>query len=398
MFGGPTDVAPDGVGGFYLAWTDMRGYPGPPAPENRYKNIYAQHWLADGTRDPRWPASGFPVCVDFDIPQFSAYAATDDEGGLLVSWTDLRGAFTGSGQDVYAQKIRSDGTVAPGWPVNGRPVAQSPNTETEGQVVKDGAGGMYVAYRLNFIHAATQHLLADGSVDPAWAPNGVPLPGPNSEDFVLCWDGFRGAVVAVRGGFDGQHHVFAYHLGPDYPTAATVSLASSSATHERVSLVWQGVEIERAWLERRGESEAWVEVVELIADGSGRLTYEDRAIEPGARYAYRLRFDGASGIAYASETWIEVPEVFRLALAGLRPNPSPPGDLVIAFTLAREGAGTLEVVDVTGRRIARRSLEGLAAGPHTLRLDEARSVAAGVYWLRLTHSGQVLTTRGVVLR
>ena len=60
--------------------------------------------------------------------------------------------------------------------------------------------------------------------------------------------------------------------------------------------------------------------------------------------------------------------------------------------------GRLELVDVTGRRIAERDHSGYAAGRYTERLSRGAHVPPGMYWIRLTHGGRALTPRGVVLR
>ena len=116
----------------------------------------------------------------------------------------------------------------------------------------------------------------------------------------------------------------------------------------------------------------------------------------GTRYGYRLLYTDEAGQATTPEAWVDVPARYELALAGLRPNPATGGDLTIAFTLPDASQATLELLDVAGRRVESRAVGALGPGRHTVRLDEERSIAAGVYWVRLSHPGRVLTTRGVV--
>ncbi len=117
---------------------------------------------------------------------------------------------------------------------------------------------------------------------------------------------------------------------------------------------------------------------------------------PGARYAYRLAYreDGASRVS--DETWVDVPAKFALALEGLLPNPAS-GPLWVSFTLASAERARLELLDVGGRRVVSRDLDGLGAGRHLVRLSES-SVAPGVYWLRLEQGERHALTRGVVTR
>lgn len=87
----------------------------------------------------------------------------------------------------------------------------------------------------------------------------------------------------------------------------------------------------------------------------------------------------------------------RLALGGAWPNPAT-GRVRAQFTLPGSGPATLELIDVTGRRVARREVGSLGAGRHTLVLGDAGRVAPGLYWLRLARREEVRTARVVVIR
>ena len=136
----------------------------------------------------------------------------------------------------------------------------------------------------------------------------------------------------------------------------------------------------------------------MVTDGEDRLSYDDRAVTAGTSYSYRLSYLDGGVEVHSAETTVLVPRRYELALAGFRPNPALSNELAIAFTLPSEGSGQLELLDVTGRRVSGRDLSGLAPGPHTLRLSDGAHVPAGVYWVRLTHAGRMLTARGVVIR
>ena len=75
----------------------------------------------------------------------------------------------------------------------------------------------------------------------------------------------------------------------------------------------------------------------------------------------------------------------RLGLSGVAPNPSAEAGTV-TVSLAAAGPGTLTVVDVLGREVAR-VLDGpLAAGAHLVRLDVS-GLPAGTYLVRLAAGG-----------
>ena len=87
----------------------------------------------------------------------------------------------------------------------------------------------------------------------------------------------------------------------------------------------------------------------------------------------------------------------RVSLAGARPNPAP-GEMEVWFTLASAEAAALEVYDVVGRRVLRRSVGALGPGEHVVRLGESPQLRAGLYFLRLSQGRQVLHARVAVVR
>ena len=88
----------------------------------------------------------------------------------------------------------------------------------------------------------------------------------------------------------------------------------------------------------------------------------------------------------------------KLALLGAWPNPARQ-DLAVSFALPLGGArGTLELIDLAGRRVASADLSGLSAGRHRVALLERRAVTPGVYLVRLTHGGEVKSLKVAVLR
>ena len=74
------------------------------------------------------------------------------------------------------------------------------------------------------------------------------------------------------------------------------------------------------------------------------------------------------------------------------------GDLTAAFSLPNDAPTTLELLDVSGRRVRSREVGSLGAGRHVVRLNDGVAIAPGIYWLRLTQSGRSLLARGVVVR
>ena len=447
--GGPR-IMPDGAGGFVVVWGDAR---------RGVVDVYAQHLLADGSLAPGWAANGVPVALDRGIRQAvldgaggfyvgcvivnqefsdgeyyaqrfsfagsrpagwpeggvrvcgapgnreSLELSPDGVGGALLAWYDYRPPPTGG--EIYAARVRADGALAPGWPVDGLRVSDAGGPgfeffESFQTIAPDGLGGAYIVWgREDYSGdpSFVQHLTVGGQVAPGWPPYGVRLsPTSHQLDAALTSDGRGGAIVAwERNG--SELGIFAQRFVMDGVVAVQVALVSATAEPDRVVLMWHagGALSFGATLERRGERSDWQPLAAVRADGTGRIVYEDRAVEPGERYAYRLAYTEDGSERWSEESWVEVPRTLVFSLEGLRPNPAA-GDLIVAFTLPSASPATLELLDVSGRRLLSREVGALGAGHHRLRLDEGLSLAPGIYWLRLTQDGRSHLVRGVALR
>ena len=185
----------------------------------------------------------------------------------------------------------------------------------------------------------------------------------------------------------------------DTTTPTLLSLASVEADPDRVRLAWYGAEpggLTATVYRRRGDSD-WQALATVMADGTGWIVFEDRAVQAGARYGYRLGIRDGQGERFVGEAWVEVPLRYELALETVRPNPVL-GDLVVAFSLASGSRAALELFDAGGRRVASRAVGSLGAGRHRVSLAERTRLAPGVYVIRLTSENRSLTRRVVVMR
>jgi hypothetical protein len=93
-------IATDGSGGAFITWDD--------AP---YGLVYAQHVLASGV-DPAWPTNGRGLCTAASTQQYPIIV-TDELGGAIVAWDDLRYGIDGISQNsaIYAQRVFGSGVV-----------------------------------------------------------------------------------------------------------------------------------------------------------------------------------------------------------------------------------------------------------------------------------------------
>ena len=99
-----------------------------------------------------------------------------------------------------------------------------------------------------------------------------------------------------------------------------------------------------------------------------------------------------------ARTGVDDGRAWRLALAGARPNPTTSGVLHVWFTLENRNPAAIEVMDIAGRRVARRDVGSLGPGQHSVLLADSRSFRPGLYFIRLIQGERVLHDRVAVIR
>jgi len=213
---------------------------------------------------------------------------------------------------------------------------------------------------------------------PQWTADGVAgcASAYDQQSPVLVSDGAGGAIITWEDWRAGNgSYVYAQRLSasgaglwlPDGVTSTLVSLVSATAGPGWVRLEWNtpGRGIAQTTLYRQGAQHEWSPLATLTADGTGGLSYEDRDVQPGTRYGYRLGILAGGIEEFLGETWVQVPGEFTFALEGARPNPAVE-ELAAVFTLAKADAARLDLLDPSGRRLRSWPLRGLGAGNHVL--------------------------------
>jgi flagellar hook capping protein FlgD len=160
--------------------------------------IYVHHLMASGSLDPAWPTEGRALSAIANR-QVQPAMASDGDGGAIIVWTDYRSEEA----DIYAQHVLASGTLDPSWPPDGRAICTARNSQLVPGVVMDDAGGAIIVWvdRRDEDEAGdlyAQHVLSTGVIDPAWPVDGRALcaarelQGP----LVAVEDGAGGAIVA----------------------------------------------------------------------------------------------------------------------------------------------------------------------------------------------------------
>src|SRR5262249_363049 len=122
------------------------------------------------------PAGGRLVC-NASGAQYVPKLCSDGQGGFIAMWSDRRDSLT-TGTDIYAQHVLANGTIDPAWPANGAAVCTAPTGQSPWSVVPDAAPGAIVTWQdIRNFGATTydiyaQRVLSTGVVDPAWPAQG----------------------------------------------------------------------------------------------------------------------------------------------------------------------------------------------------------------------------------
>lgn len=379
-------LEPDGTGGFFAAWTD---YSRTQIDWDEWTvDVYAQHLLGDGSLAPGWPATGVPIASHPYVEEEGTTFCADRRGGVFVAWTRPWGSY------AYMQLIGPDGQPRPGWPADGVFLGRGSTLGYLSRLVADGGGGVYLPYAGEYLgegRLMLQHMTRDGVPAPGWPEGGQPIDrqsGLTHSGVRACSDEAGGVIVAWAGTADA---IFARRFVSDGTVAAAVSLVSTDVSQSGVRLRWHVRGANSAIVERREALGEWGRRAALEPDGNGQLEYLDVEVTPGTRYEYRITLaDGT----HAGHATVEVPAAFVVALEGARPNPAR-GPLRVVFTLPDATPAQLELFDVSGRRISVRGVGQLGHGRHAVRLDD-ETLSPGLYWVALSRGEQKLNVRVAV--
>jgi hypothetical protein len=218
-------IATDGAGGAIVTWYDRRsGQPIDPI----FQDIFAQR--VSGAGVPQWTPDGVAVCTAVST-QMGPVIAPDGAGGAIIAWQDFRSDVS---YDVYAQHVRADSTIAPGWPVNGVALSSASSSQETPQIVSDGAGGAIVTW-FNVISPPSfgpiyrdvyaQRVLANGTIAPGWLGDGIAVCAADStqQNPQIVTDGAGGAIITwqdSRAGGTNPLDVYAQRVN-DHPCAAS---------------------------------------------------------------------------------------------------------------------------------------------------------------------------------
>ncbi len=355
------DATSDGEGGFIAV---MSHY---DALHTGSKDLCVFRLAADGTRP--WGDQPRPV-VSQPRDQVDPRIVADGAGGCFLVWSDPRAVQRSS--DIFVLRLNNLMGRPPGWLWFGQPVCDAPGPQIQPRVVRDGLGGVWVAWidqrdghdgDLRY-----SHVLANGYLAPGFTRAGAVLcaaPGAQRE-LELAPDGAGGFFAAWRDERSGDADLYVHHVLPSGARAADwpadglpFAVAPGAQDHPAIAAVSGGRAVV-AWRDAR--------------DGVARV-YAAAINDPNT-----LAAGGAPTGALA------------LTVA----DPAS-GRVRLKVTIPEAGPAELELLDVAGRRLARRTLAGpLLAAEVTLAPD--RPPPPGLYLARLRAAGREARARVSLLR
>ncbi len=412
-------LAPDGQGGCYVAWTgyDQQYYLGlwvmrmnaqlqamweaPVLLYHTANDIPAQsvvltyngclvvwpsgEWGAQTISAARVSSSGTVVWTSLvcNVPQeyAAAVAVSDGLGGMYVAWRDYRSQATAS--DIYVQRVASNGQGH--WGQNGIAVCAAAGPQANPQLITDGAGNLEVAwddYRDNeHNHLYAQRITPAGEM--LWAENGIPIARAGSM-------GSKAIVPAVQGGLSAlwtDDRLSSYNS-----RAFATHLDSTGSVHD-----------DPYWLPDSGGAIADLvqgdqSSVTGVADGFGGCVAtwtqwkQDYDGEEEGEVYVDIFAQRIYDVASAAEDQPPTPRAY--ALYQNYPNPFNPATEIV-FELPKSGHAKLTVFDLLGREVKTLVNSTLPSGKHSVNFD-AGALPSGVYIYRL-HAGSFQQSRKLVL-
>jgi hypothetical protein len=421
-------VATDGSGGAYIVWQDRR---------SGVLEVYGQHLAGDGQPFIGWPENGRRFCAAAPVA-FAPQIAVDNAGSGLIIWQHLRAeekselcaapinAFdTGCSSPpiVLAESVDEFGEVGLGW-ISAHTLLVSWTERASGQttlraqtidlgggasvtwttggiavstgslaaaapfVLADQNGGALIAweqFRQQAGDIYVQRVTSAGQVSADWPAGGLAAclaPGDQYRPH-LDLDS-RGGVLAtwVDGGTGANGTVI--NLEASILRFAP-QLLRTKASPGRAQILWRvrpGT-LGQFRVDRRIEEDPWQVLQTLTPDDSSHLPVNDATVAEGVHVEYRLAIrDGGNEVLFQPVS-LEIPRspttltLTKVIVRGTAHR------VLLSIGLPRGPAPQIDLMDVVGRRVVTRRLEGLDPGDQVVDVGLPGSLPSGVYFLRL---------------
>ncbi|MDD3642300.1 MAG: FlgD immunoglobulin-like domain containing protein [Candidatus Krumholzibacteria bacterium] len=281
-------IAPDGSGGFLIAWLDQR---------NGNNDIFAQRISVSGM--PLWAADGVAVNTD---PSYAAdlQICEDGAGGAILSWRDGRNG----NDDIYAQRIGPSGTAR--WTTNGIAVCTNNSTQQYPYPVPDGSGGAVIVWedwRNGNVDVYAQRIDAAGYV--WWAYDGVgACTAANNQVWIRpVPDGMGGVITAFMDLRNVNYDIYAQRMdgsGAVVWTSGGVAICTQTSVQGNPSITEDGLGgAIITWMDQRNEGGGVCDIYAQRISPAGAVQWgvNGAAVcsQPGSQFYSYCAPDGAGG-------------------------------------------------------------------------------------------------------
>jgi hypothetical protein len=398
----------DGFGGAYLFWLDERA-PG----------LYGQHVSADG--EILWTSGGIPI-PDRPFTELGPPVAVPDGAhGAIVAWTGRsNGEVT-----IFAARVTPHGSL----PWRGRGEVFRSARQADGlRLVSTAAGGAILAWRHRL--EGNDHIVAQ-RVDPAgrrqWSPDGVSVcAATGTRDQLamasdlrsgayLAWADSRPAFALYGTHLDGNGESTTGWSHDGEPIAARFARQIyPGGMSEVMGVEMTALEIDRPGMRRadlvHGKPAPFTDMRRppvgqwpasaMLAWVDDRTPFHSFSIpeaftmllEPGGPAARAIA--QASGPVLVEEdarsegTLGAAPR--RLAMTSTRRG-------VLHLSFAEDTPATLDLFDVTGRKVVSREITPSRAAVLEVRVSEVATLPPGIYLARVTQGSSTAQARVAIL-
>jgi hypothetical protein len=208
-------IKSDNQGGAILVWQDKRN--------GLDYDIYSQRVNATGTM--QWSSNGVVICNAINGQQ-NMSITTAGINGAIIAWSD--GRIDPNNEDVYAQRIALNGTVA--WSTNGIAIANAAYTQNGISIAGDRLGGAFIAWQDSCCGSwdiKAQRIDANGVA--LWSAGGVAtgaaaLTQSNVDNLS---DNSGGCIFVFQDKRSGNYDIYAHHLNSNGTTAGIIEETKS---------------------------------------------------------------------------------------------------------------------------------------------------------------------------
>ncbi|MGH7730143.1 MAG: T9SS type A sorting domain-containing protein [Candidatus Eiseniibacteriota bacterium] len=405
-------AAHDGAGGVLVGWTEHH-------VEGRSVVRVRIHRIdAGGAPTAGWPVEGHVIPDSYDVG-----LAVDGEQHVFVSTGDYPA--DGGVARLRVRRLSADAAPDPGWPQAGALLTEAVHP-IRMRLIPDGSGGVFTSWIDPLVCVGlfcndpplgwTTRILGDGTRDEGWMPAFYAYPAePDETGGILFGAGSGGRPAALRLDASGRPM-------PGWARAGNAAMTEIVQVYGEVTgdgeggafVVWSDARTGRlrlyaSRLDAAGRiADEWPATGSFVdADRGGQLrefrlvslgggvaiaVWDEWTPEGIAAYLTALRPGEPGPLAKLGPVPIEV----GFGVVTVRPNPAR-GPIVAIVELPNEGPARIDLVDAAGRMRESQDFSFQWQAHGAVHFNQSRTLAPGVYWLRVTQGLRRATKKMVVL-